>query len=85
MLFRTRSVLTTVPTAHTAQCRYGAGLPPPEDSAMDYSRVLNYDKRQQDSNWATITSTEFIPPCDSGEKVQLPAIGFVIDHTCLCV
>eukprot|EP00752_Nemacystus_decipiens_P005539 g5011.t1 len=48
--------------------RFGAGLPPPEDTKIDYSRVINYDRRQGDSHWAAITSTEFVAPGDGSEK-----------------
>lgn len=50
--------------------RFGAGLPPPEDPSIDYSRVINYDKQQGDSQWAGITSTEFVAPGSCSEKVQ---------------
>ncbi|CAM9961823.1 unnamed protein product [Laminaria digitata] len=49
--------------------RFGAGLPPAEDPCIDYSRVMNYDKRQGDSRWASITSSEFPPPGDASKKV----------------
>ncbi|CAN0088163.1 unnamed protein product [Ascophyllum nodosum] len=49
--------------------RYGAGLPPPEESFVDYGRIMNYDKRQGESRWASITSTEFVTPSEANEKV----------------
>lgn len=52
-----------------AEIRFGAGLPPPEDAKIDYSRVINYDKQQGDSQWAAITTTEFVAPRDGSEKV----------------
>ena len=30
---------------------------------------MNYDKRQGDSHWASITSSEFAPPGDTSKKV----------------
>lgn len=50
--------------------RFGAGLPPPEDTKIDYSRVMNYDRQQGDSRWAAITTTEFVAPGDGSEKVS---------------
>lgn len=38
---------------------------------MDYTRVINYDKRQGDSHWAGITTTEFVAPEKCGEKVHV--------------
>lgn len=32
---------------------------------------MNYDKRQGDAKWATITSTEFVPPREGIEKVTV--------------
>lgn len=31
---------------------------------MDYTKVMNYDKRQVDSKWASIAMTEFIAPSE---------------------
>ncbi|CAM9725418.1 unnamed protein product [Pylaiella littoralis] len=56
--------------------RFGAGLPPPEDAMIDYSRVINYDKQQGDSRWAGITSTEFVSPRKCGEKSKEFASSF---------
>lgn len=50
--------------------RFGAALPPPEDTRIDYSKVINYDKQQGDSRWAGITTTEFVAPGDGSEKVH---------------
>eukprot|EP00903_Cladosiphon_okamuranus_P007942 g7667.t1 len=56
--------------------RFGAGLPPPEDTKIDYNRVINYDKQQGDSRWAAITATEFVAPGDGSEKSKEFASSF---------
>ncbi|CAM9776175.1 unnamed protein product [Ectocarpus sp. 12 AP-2014] len=56
--------------------RFGAGLPPPEDPNIDYTRVINYDKRQGYSQWAGITTTEFVAPNKCGEKSREFASSF---------
>lgn len=60
---------TTSYDANNDYIRFGAGLPPPKDPKIDYSRVINYDRQQGDSGWAAITTTEFVAPGDGSEKV----------------
>lgn len=50
--------------------RFGSGLPPPDDPRIDYTRAINYDRQQRDSQWAGITTTEFAAPSAGGEKVS---------------
>lgn len=49
--------------------RYGAGLPHQEPTFVDYTKVMNYDKRQVDSQWASIAMTEFVAPSEDNVKV----------------
>ncbi|CAM9102114.1 unnamed protein product [Hapterophycus canaliculatus] len=58
--------------------RFGAGLPPQEDPRIDYARVINYDRQQRDSQWAGITTTEFVAPGDAGEKSKEFASSFTL-------
>ncbi|CAM9763769.1 unnamed protein product [Scytosiphon promiscuus] len=56
--------------------RFGAGLPPPDNPRIDYTRVINYDRQQGDSQWAGITTTEFVAPGDGGKKSKEFASSF---------